>query len=81
MRAMPHPNRSKRDPSPARNPRPAEVRAAREAAGLTQAEAGDLVHVGERGWQMWEAGDRSMHPAFWELFRLKVMASSRKAGS
>ena len=27
-----------------------------------------------RGWQQWEAGDRRMHPAFWELFRIKVDA-------
>jgi len=30
-----------------------------------------LVHVALRTWQQWEAGDRRMHPAFWELFRIK----------
>jgi len=53
------------------NPAPAEVRAAREAAGLSQTAAGVLVHTTCRTWQQWEAGDRRMHPAFWELFRIK----------
>jgi DNA (cytosine-5)-methyltransferase 1 len=66
-----HPNRG-RAPNPAANPKPPEIRAAREAAGLTQAEAGELVHVSMRGWQQWEAGERPMHPAFWELFRRKL---------
>lgn len=65
-----HPNRSRR--SPARNPTPAEIRAAREAAGLTQTAAAALIYCSLRGWQQWEAGERSMHPAFWELWRLKA---------
>lgn len=68
-----HPNRS-RDGSPSRNPTPAEVRAAREAAGLSQTVAADLVHTTCRTWQQWEAGDRRMHPAFWELFNLKRLS-------
>jgi len=56
---------------PKSNPEPAEVRAAREAAGLSQTAAGALVHTSCRTWQQWEAGDRRMHPAFWELFRIK----------
>lgn len=70
-----HPNRS-RAGNVARNPTPAEVRAAREAAGLSQTAAADLVHTTCRTWQQWEAeegskGNRRMHPAFWELFRIK----------
>lgn len=53
------------------SPTPDKVRAAREAAGLTQAEAGALVYVGYRTWQKWEHGSRAMHRAYWELFRLK----------
>ena len=68
-----HPNRAAGHP--ARNPSPAEVRAARESAGLTQAQAAALVHSGERNWRQWEAEDvpsaRRMHPGLWELFRLK----------
>ena len=53
------------------NPSPEHIRAARVAAGLTQTAAGALVHSTCRSWQQWEAGDRRMHPAFWELFRIK----------
>ena len=69
-----HPNRSAGNP--ARNPSPAEVRTAREAAGLTQAQAAALVHASVRNWQQWEqaegANARRMHPGLWELFRLKT---------
>ena len=57
-------------------PDPAEIRAAREAAGLSQTAAAGLVHSKLRTWQQWEAGDRKMHPGLWELFRLKI-ASTR----
>lgn len=53
-------------------PEPNEVRAAREAARLSQTAAADLVHSKLRTWQQWEAGDRRMHPGLWELFRLKI---------
>ena len=70
-----HPNRSAGNP--ARNPSPAEVRAAREAAGLTQAQAANLVYASLRNWQQWEQSEgassaRRMHPAIWELFRMKT---------
>jgi len=69
-----HPNRSA--DNPARNPSPTEVRAAREAAGLTQAQAAALVHASPRNWQQWEqdegANVRRMHPGLWELFRIKT---------
>ena len=52
-------------------PAPDEIRAAREAAGLTQFAAAALVHANLRSWQKWEAGERAMHPAFWELFLIK----------
>ena len=69
-----HPNRSA--DRPARNPTAAEVRAAREEAGLTQTQAAALVHATARNWQQWEqeAGSnvRRMHPGLWELFRIKT---------
>lgn len=55
---------------PLSNPSPAEIRAVRLAAKLTQTEAGMLVHTTCRTWQQWEAGDRHMHLAFWHLFRI-----------
>jgi len=78
-----HPNRNNSRTNPASNPSPKEIAAAREAAGLTQTEAGELIHASLRTWQQWEAGDRRMHPAFWELFKIKLArrrASSRPGG-
>ena len=80
---MPHANRSKRNPSPARNPTPAEVIAAREAAGLTQTEAARKVYSTLRAWQRWETEDpndsRRMHPAIFELFLIKTGQTDRLA--
>ncbi|MCG9005132.1 helix-turn-helix domain-containing protein [Laribacter hongkongensis] len=67
-----HPNRSKGPKGPSANPAPTEIKSAREAAGLSQTAAADLVHSGLRTWQQWEAGDRRMHPGLWELFRIKI---------
>lgn len=67
-----HPNRSKASPSLAANPTPEAIRAAREGLGLTQTQAGAVVYAGLRAWQEWEAGARRMHPAIWELFRIKT---------
>ena len=67
-----HPNRSRRKDAPGRNPTPTEIRAAREKASLTQTQAAELIHCTLRGWQEWEAGNRRMHPAIWELFQLKL---------
>ena len=53
-------------------PTPAEIRAARKAAGLSQTAAGALVCVACRTWQQWEAGDRKMHPGFWRLFKMRT---------
>ena len=66
-----HPNRSRRS-TPAANPKPEQVRQARESAGLTQSAAAELVYSGTRKWQKWEAGTHRMHPALWELFRRKA---------
>lgn len=67
-----HPNRGKGPQGPAANPKPADILAARIAAGLTQAAAAKSVHVSTNAWQKWEAGERRMHPAMWELFNLKA---------
>jgi len=59
------------------HPNPSEIREARKMLGITQAEAAKMVHSTCRVWQQWEAGDRKMHPAFWELFRIKSMFNAR----
>jgi DNA-binding transcriptional regulator YiaG len=58
------------------SPVPEDIRAARQAAGLTQTAAGALLHTTCRTWQKWEAGDRQMHPAMWELFCIKCQQLS-----
>ena len=55
-----------------RNPSTDEIRAARKNAYLTQEQAGAILHTTGRVWRQWEAGDRKMHPAFWELFQVKL---------
>jgi DNA-binding transcriptional regulator YiaG len=72
-----HANRSKLNPSPHRNPDPVEIRAAREAAGLSPAQAAELVHASQSNWQSWESQEqratgRRMHPGLWELFQIKL---------
>jgi len=54
------------------SPTSTEIKVERLAASLTQAEAAALVHTTGRVWQQWESGVRRMHPAFWELFRVKT---------
>lgn len=67
-----HPNRSRRIAAPGRNPKPAEIRAAREAAGLSQTAAAALVYCTLSGWQRWEQGERRMHPAIYNWFLIAV---------
>lgn len=85
---MGHPNRSKRNSGPDANPTPAEVEAARKAAGLTESQAAAVIHASPRAWVGFETsatdGDlhRRMHPGLFELFLLKTgqktLAESRK---
>ena len=51
---------------------PADIRAAREAAGLSQTAAAKLIGRSLRAWQAVEAGDRALDPAAWELFLLRT---------
>jgi DNA-binding transcriptional regulator YiaG len=54
------------------SPSPDAIKAARKAAGLSQSSAAALIYCTLRGWQEWEAGNRKMHPAFWELWQIKA---------
>jgi transcriptional regulator with XRE-family HTH domain len=49
-----------------------EVKQARSASGLTQAEAAKLLHNSINNWQNWEQGRYPMMPALFELFLLKT---------
>jgi len=53
-------------------PAPAEIRASRRAAGLTQAEAAALVMVSPRTWPKWEQGERQMPASTWLLWQLRT---------
>lgn len=64
---------------PVTSPRPAQVLSLRLAAALTQREAAGLLHTTDRVWRQWEAGDRHMHPAFWELFQLKAAGAEAQS--
>lgn len=62
-----------------------DVLAARHAVqttlrlGITDAQdwCALAVHTKRRPWQQWETGERRMHPAFWELFKIKVALIAR----
>lgn len=51
---------------------PTLIRSARQKSGLTQAQAGALIHAPLRTWQDWEYGKRNMPQAKWELFKLRA---------
>jgi DNA-binding transcriptional regulator YiaG len=54
-------------------PAPAEIKAARESAGDTQAQAAARVWAGSyRTWQDWETGRRPVGMAEWELYLIKT---------
>ena len=53
-------------------PTPDEMRVTRERAGLSQAQAADLVHLGAaKRWSEYERGVATIDPARWELFLIK----------
>jgi putative transcriptional regulator len=49
-----------------------EVKAARSASGLTQAEAALVLYTSIDNWQNWEQGRHLMSVAMYELFLLKT---------
>lgn len=55
-----------------RSPAPAEIRAARELAQLTQDAAAARIYSKRRTWENWEGGIADMHPGLFELFLLKT---------
>jgi hypothetical protein len=55
----------------ASSPTAEQVRSARLVAGHTTEQAAHLVHMDARSWRYYENGGRAMHPAVWELYRIK----------
>lgn len=52
-------------------PSPAQILAARQSAGLTQAEAAELVHLGSHvRWSEYERGIENISIQTWHLFLL-----------
>lgn len=51
---------------------PAKIKAARLKAGLTQAQAAELMGVATITWQSWERGINPIPAMAWELFQLKT---------
>lgn len=54
------------------SPKPETIKKMRNLLGFTQAEAAKHVYVTTRAWQLWEAGQRHMPPAMWELACIKA---------
>jgi len=49
-----------------------EIVRARKASGFTVAQCAAVIYVSRRMWHKYESGESKMHPAFFELFRLKT---------
>lgn len=68
----PQTERQSAEPSARGSPPPADIKAARIRAGISQAAAAKLVYKTTRAWELWEGGARRMDPAFWELFLIRI---------
>ncbi len=51
---------------------PEQIKAVRLKAGLTQAQAAELIGYSKRAWQDWEQGRKPMRDAAMDLFLLKL---------
>ena len=71
-------NHRSRAPSEGRNPSPAEIKSWREAVGLTQAQAAELIHSTGRTWEKWEQGAQRMHPGLWAYAQSKKQAPTNQ---
>jgi DNA-binding XRE family transcriptional regulator len=58
--------------------KPADLRAVRESAGLTQKEAAAICSVDERTYQRWELGERKVRSIYLSWLRQHVDAAQRK---
>lgn len=63
---MNHPNAKL---GPCSTPTSSEIKELREKVGMTQQQAANSICSTLRAWQQWEANERRMHPAFFNLFK------------
>lgn len=49
-----------------------QVREYRDRANKTVVESSALIYLSRRMWHKYESGEAPMHPAFFELFKLKT---------
>lgn len=49
-----------------------QVQEFRARANLTAVQSAALVYVSRRMWHKYESGEAPMHPAFFELFKIKT---------
>lgn len=54
-----------------------QIRATRQAVGLSQSAAGQLCFVALRTWQSWEGGEREMQPAIWGWWLTQLLERSQ----
>ena len=59
-------------------PTPDQIKAARQQAGQTQAQAAAMLYCDGRAWRRWEAGERAMDSAYWELYQIKTIGLTPK---
>ncbi|MBB2158990.1 helix-turn-helix transcriptional regulator [Gluconacetobacter sacchari] len=62
------------------SPTPMQIRDARRAAGMTQAEAAQVVSKTQTSWRRWEGGIHRMSPALFDYFLIET-GSSASAGA
>jgi DNA-binding transcriptional regulator YiaG len=58
-------------------PTPLEIKAARERAKLSVAQAAKLVEFSRGAWHYWESGQRPMRPTTWRFF-LGILENMQK---
>lgn len=49
-----------------------QIRSARLKADMTPEQAAAMIYMKRRTWFHYESGQTIMHPAFWELWQIKV---------
>lgn len=63
-----HPHRKRKG----RSPKPLEIESFRKKNNLSQERIAAFIFCSGNSWSQWESGDRSMHPAFWDLVQIRV---------